>query len=240
MTNVNGAFANDQKATMGARSLAGTTELTNTAAIIAADIMKAIEADFEVRGQMLEESKTNHQAMDKLITEMYDLSTVNIDFLKELDEQTIDGMLKSQQSKRSRAKSKTMTLDNYMAMMTGAVAENILRLITGKKKSVGARRVGIEFTEEELKELANDQELLRKEIRNVQSKKSIMRSKADFNEECEDWLKILEAEKALKGLRSSNDVTKAALVELLNEVVIDELKAAEAKELLGRIKELVV
>ena len=239
MTNVTGMFAEEQRTTTGARSLAGTAQLTNVAETITADIMQAIEADFDNLNELLNKSKVSHEAMDTLINQLYDMSTVDVQFLRELDEQTIEGMLKSQQSKRSRSKSKAMTLDNYKAMMTGAVAEALIRLITGKKKSAGARRVGTSYSEDELKELANDQEALRKEIRNVQSKKSIMKSKADFSEESEEWVQLLDAEKALKDLRATSDATKNALQEMLKDVSIDELKAADAKDMLKQILELV-
>ena len=239
MTNVTGMFAEEQRTTTGARSLAGTAQLTNVAETITADIMQAIEADFVNLNELLNKSKVSHEAMDTLINQLYDMSTVDVQFLRELDEQTIEGMLKSQQSKRSRSKSKAMTLDNYKAMMTGAVAEALIRLITGKKKSAGARRVGTSYSEDELKELANDQEALRKEIRNVQSKKSIMKSKADFSEESEEWVQLLDAEKALKDLRATSDATKNALQEMLKDVSIDELKAADAKDMLKQILELV-
>jgi hypothetical protein len=92
-------------------------------------------------------------------------------------------MLKSQQSKRSRAKSKAMTLDNYTTLLTAAIAEDIIREIYNKPKSAGGfhRAAGtVDYTIDQLQALHDDQEALRKEIRNVQSKKSIMKSKNPF------------------------------------------------------------
>ena len=188
--------------------------------------------------------------MDKLIDLLIDLNEVDVEFLKQLDEQTTDGMLKSQQSKRSRAKSKTMTLDNYKSMMAGAIAENLIRLATGKTKSaVGARRMSgsVEFTAEELEALKNDQEQLKKEIRNVQSKKSIMKSKADFTEEDPRWQALLVAEEQLKAIRVTTsrttvvkvDETKEKLAEVLSEVDVNSLKAGDSKSLLAKIQELI-
>jgi hypothetical protein len=181
---------------------------------------------------------------------------MNVDdasFLLEIDEHVIDGMLKSQQSKRSRAKSKTMTLDNYKTLMTAAIAENIIRLVTGREKSyTGARQAGtVDYTIEQLEAFAADQHALRKEIRNVQSKKSIMKSKADFSESDERWLALLKAEQMLKDLRVGSvssvhyvevDKTAKALREAFGEMTFEEvhkLKADEARELLASIYTLI-
>src|SRR5690606_12371926 len=98
-------------------------------------ILQHINEHADELAELVAESQKSHDAMDKLINECYKLKTVNIDFLKKLDEKTLEGMLKSQQSKRSRAKSKIMTLDNYRNMMMGAVAENLIRYALGKEKT---------------------------------------------------------------------------------------------------------
>ena len=138
-----------------------------------------------------------------------------------------------------------MTLDNYRNMMMGAVGECLIRRALGKEKTAGARRVGvIEYTDEQLEALRLDQDKLRKEIRNIQSKKSIMKSKEGFSEDDEQWKKLLEAEEKLKALRVpvrgvAVDTTKRKLAEMLNGVDINELKAADAKKLLQQALELV-
>lgn len=247
---LNNLFAADenQEASANARSLAGTAQLTNVSAMVAGEVLRAANDNFEEFSELVAKSKKDHDAMDELITALYDLNLVDVEFLAELDEATLDGMLKSQQSKRSRAKGKVMTMDNYTSMMTGAVAENLIRLVTGKPKSAGgARRAAgkADYTDAELQELQADQEKLRKEIRNVQSKKSIMKSKEGFSEEDERWLALLEAEGQLKGLRAETvkvvavDETKDKLTEMLGTVNISGLKAAEAKELLERAMALI-
>jgi len=237
-----------QEATANARSLAGTAQLTSVSTTIAHDILKAVNDNFEDYKELVAKSKVDHSAMDQLIAKAYDLSTVDVDFLKEIEEATIDGMLKSQQSKRSRSKSKVMTMDNYTSMMVGAIAENLIRLVTGKTKSAsGNRRAAgkVDYTDAELETLANDQDKLRKEIRNVQSKKSIMKSKEGFSEEDERWQALLVAEEQLKSLRVDSvkvvavDETKNALTDLLNGVDISHLKAADAKALLEKAMGLV-
>lgn len=248
MSSMNNLFSNETVST-SSRSLSGTAQLTTLAGSITADIIKIMNADVETFAEDIKKSQVDNNAMDTLIDKVNPLDEVDVDFLKDLDEATIDGMLKSQQSKRSRCKSKTMTIDNYRALMTGAVAENLIRLATGKdKQSVGNRRAAgaIEYTIEQLQQLEADQDKLRKEIRNVQSKKSIMKSKADFNEEDERWIQLLKVEQQLKDMRLGTvteiievDRTKEALSDLLNGQDLHSLKATDSKELLARIAELV-
>ncbi|NMA23889.1 MAG: hypothetical protein GX938_10345 [Spirochaetales bacterium] len=248
MTKLTEMFAENtnETATTNNRSLAGTAQLTSLANSIVAEVMKKADADAENYQEKIVASQTDNNAMDELIRELYDLSSTDVEFLKALDEEVQNSMLKSQQSKRSRSKSKTMTLENYRSLMSGAVAELLLRQAMGKpKSSLGYRRASgsIEYTAEELENFKNDQEALRREIRNVQSKKSIMKSKADFNEENERWIKLLEVEDQLKSLRVGGtrvktvvvDTTKEKLLEELGDKEVDSLKSADMKELLKKL-----
>jgi len=237
--------ANGREMTTNTRGLEGTAQLNSVASGIVDAILRHIAEHTDELAELVAESQKSHDAMDKLINECYELKTVNIDFLKELDEKILEGMLKSQQSKRSRAKSKLMTLDNYRNMMMGAVAESLIRSALGKEKTAGrARRVGdVEYTDEQLEELRNDQDKLRKEIRNIQSKKSIMKSKEGFSEDDERWKKLLEAEEKLKALRIpargvAVDTTKRQLAEMLDGIDLNKLKVADAKKLLQQALEL--
>lgn len=246
----NGLFseANQDTTSSSTRSLAGTAQLTTTASLVANDIIKLINDNYEEYKERVPASKSDHSAMDDLVLEAYDFNTIDVDFIKELDDTTVDNMLKSQQSKRSRSKGKVMTIDNYRTMMIGAIAENMLRLATGKEKHAGgSRRMAgvVEYTDEMLAELKDDQEQLRKEIRNVQSKKSIMKSKEGFSEQDERWEKLLIAESQLKELRGDTvrtirvDETKDGLTEILSDVNFDEMKPAEAKKLLEKAAALI-
>lgn len=240
--------ANENEATtVGARSLAGTAQLTSIANTIAQDLINKISDETETYGEQFENSKVDHNAMDALINSMTDLSTVETEFLKELDEETLNSMLKSQQSKRSRSKNKTMTLDNYRNLMAGAVSELLIRQVMGKaKSSMGYRRASgsVEYTAEELEMYKNDQDALKREIRNVQSKKSIMKSKVDFTEADERWGQLLAAEETLKGMRVGGgvktvvvDKTGEQLKAELGDKDIDSLKATDAKALLKKLLE---
>ena len=236
----------NETTTTNNRSLAGTAQLTSLANGIAAELIKKIDADLETYKEKFEASKTDHNAMDALITEAYDLSSVDVEFIKELGDEEQNAMLKSQQSKRSRSKKKVMTLENYRAMMSGAISELLLRQAMGKpKSSLGYRRASgsIEYTAEELENFKNDQEALRREIRNVQSKKSIMKNKADFNEENERWIQLLTVEDQLKSMRVGGtrvktvvvDTTKEKLLEELGDKEVDSLKSADMKALLKKL-----
>lgn len=250
MTNMTNLFATEgNQSTLGSRGLSGTAQLTSVANSIATSIINTMNDDVESYRELIKESQKDNGAMDKLIETIHPLADVDIEFLKEIDDNTIEGMLKSQQSKRSRCKSKAMTIDNYKALMTGAIAENLIRMATGKEKNAGgARRTAgtVDYTIEQLQQLSEDQEKLRREIRNVQSKKSIMKSKADFNENDERWQSLLKAEQQLKDMRVGVvpevievDTTKDALNEMFEGVDLEHLKAADSKELLARIQELV-
>jgi len=246
MNNLFAANTNETTTTNN-RSLAGTAQLTSLANSIAAELIKKIDADLETYKEKFEASKTDHNAMDALIAEAYDLSSVDVEFIKELGDEVQNAMLKSQQSKRSRSKNKVMTLENYRAMMSGAISELLLRQAMGKPKTtLGYRRTtgSIEYTAEELEAFKNDQDALKREIRNVQSKKSIMKSKEGFSEEDERWQLLLAAEETLKSIRVTTgtrtvvvDKTGEQLKAELGDKDIDSLKAADAKALLKKLLE---
>lgn len=254
---MNNLFVTESNAaTIGNRGLSGTVQLTSIASSIAVSIIAQLNEHLSADGdeaekaewlEALKKSQSENSAMDELIEKVHPLSEVDVEFLKSLDDDTIDGMLKSQQSKRSRCKSKAMTVDNYKALMTGAIAENLIRLVTGKEKhSGGSRRMAgsVDYTIEQLQELSENQEKLKKEIRNVQSKKSIMKSKADFDENDERYQALLKAEQQLKDMRVQTtayvevDTTKNELASLLEGKDLEHMKAADAKELLAQIQML--
>lgn len=245
---INELFGTENKvATANARMLSGTAELTRLAGNIATNIIRSMEDQIDDYRDRIATSATDSKEMDALLDEFRPWCDINEeDPLRNLDEDTVEGMLKSQQSKRSRTKSKTMTLDNYRALMTATIAESLLREWYDKPKQAtfGIHRSGsLDYTPAQLEMLAEDQQALRKEIRNVQSKKSIMKSKADFDESDERWLQLLKAEQMLKDLRVDVrgattvevDHTKNALQELLGDTDVEHLKAADAKELLASI-----
>lgn len=212
----------------GANQLNKTAQLTTLATNIAHDIITIVIADQETYGAKVASSQQSHDDMDILINELGELQEVDVQFLKDEDDLVLDKMLKSQQSKRSRSKSKVMTQENYTSMMTAAIAEYLLRQAMGKPKGAnyGGQQSGdATYSEDELMKLAADPEALTRAIRNVQSKKSIAKSKNDFDVESDRWQQLLVAESQLKDLRSQ-----------LNGVVDKSAKeAVEAKQNLEKL-----
>lgn len=247
MTNINNIFATASSNTNSenSRSLAGTARLTSVANNLAGEFMAKLS---ELDENSVVAAMHDNNLLDELIrsTITIDVTDEDREFFAELDDKTADGMLKSQQSKRSRCKSKDMTQENFRSMVSAAIAELIIRDVYGKTKNAavgGGRRADVGYTDDELEQLANDQEALKRAIRNVQSKKSIMKSKAGFDETSEGWLQLLEVEAQLKERRVATtrtktvkvDETKAAVAQLLTDVDIDKMKAADARELLSKI-----
>lgn len=247
MANINNIFAQAtiDNSTENGRNLAGTAQLTSIANSFAAEFMTKLP---ELNEESVKAAFHDNNSLDELVrsTISIDVTDEQREFFTELDKKTAEGMLKSQQSKRSRCKGKDMTQDNFRNMVSAAIAELIIRDVYGMTKlaSVGTgRRVDLNFTEEELEALANDQVALKKAVRNIQSKKSIMKSKAGFDETSEAWQQLLEVEAQLKARRVQTvrtrtvkvDETKAAVAELLAGADIDKMKAADAKELLSQI-----
>ena len=125
-------FATNSNVEMSSsRNLSGTAQLTSISGSIAATIIDAMNADIDSYLDALKASQTDSRSMDSLIESFDCYKEADIEFLHEISEDVIEGMLKSQQSKRSRCKSKTMTLDNYRSMMTAAIAEGLIRKATG-------------------------------------------------------------------------------------------------------------
>lgn len=241
---INELFNPETNESNNARTLSGTAELTRISHNAAVNIIRSMEEQIDIYRERIAESAKDSKAMDTLLDEFKPWCDIEEDSpLRFLDDDTVEGMLKSQQSKRSRTKSKTMTLDNYTTLMTATIAESLLRELYDKPKSVafGARRAGnVDYTPAQLEAYAEDQESLRKEIRNIQSKKSIAKSKIDFDESSEYYQSLLRAERMLKDLRVSGavvevDKTKDQLKELLGDTDIEHLKAADSKELLAKI-----
>jgi hypothetical protein len=250
--NFGSLFASETQQTFGgANQLNKTARLTQIASEIANKVFQTIASNpVEFEGQVIASQKS-HDAMDDLIADVYNLAEVNIDFLKTVGEEELEKMIRSQQSKRSRSKSKAMTQENYMTMMTGAVAELLLRIASGKPKSAGGGAVmgEIGFSPEDLEQLANFPEDLKKAIRNVQSKKSIMKSKANFSVQDVRWQQLLRAEQQLKEVRDrvngivneqaveALEVKKAA-EEMLANVDLSNASPEDALSLLAKVKEM--
>ena len=97
------------------------------------------------------------------------------------------------------------------------------------------------YTEERLNQLANNQEALKKEIKNIQSKRSIYLSKEGNTKDDDKYKEMEAAEEQLKSVRiTANtkivvDPLRDELKELLAEVNTDNMKVAHCKELINNI-----
>ena len=101
-------------------------------------------------------------------------------------------------------------------MLTGAVAENLLRIAAISPKTAGgggARRATVSYSEEELEAFKSDPEALRRALRNVQSKKYIYKSKADFDPKSERWQELIMVEEQLKAIRDGQTVEVEKAIE---------------------------
>ena len=242
---LNNMFNAGTEAETSPRGLSGTVQLTATASLVVNSVLDTIKTAFADYEADVKASQVSHDAMDALIKRAYDLSALDLTFIKELSDEDTTGMLKSQQSKRSRTKGKPMTMDNYRNLMNAAVSENLIRLATGAAKSAGggASSTDTEYSEETLARLAKDQDALRKEIRNCQSKKSIAKSKIGFSEDSDRWKALLTMEKQLMDIRVGGrqpkdivvDHTKEELQELLAGKDLSTMKSGDSKALLAAI-----
>ena len=251
--NLTGLFGAGTQTASSNNQLTKTGHLTTVAEGITREIFTKLNASPEEYQSKIINSQQSHDSMDNLIAECFELTSVDLEFLKDVTEEDFEKMIRSQQSKRSRSKSKVMTVENYSIMMTGAIAENLLRIAANKHKSSGgasSRATEVELSEEELQKLQDNQEDLKKAIRNIQSKKSIAKSKANFDETSEYWAQLLATEKVLIALRDGgkNNENPEAIAALDKVTKVDEilngiedinmLKASDAKSTLELIKSM--
>lgn len=238
--------------TNGAGALNLTAALTNVASDIADTVMEQMSANSAKYEPLFEASKTDSNVLDDLIEELADLQKVKIDFLKEEETDVLERALKSQQSKRSRSKSKAMTAANYKSMMVAAVSELLIRLAMGKPKGTNVGSPGGKSTlsDDDLNKLRGDVAAINKAIRNVQSRKSIAKSKLDFDEQGERYQEMLALEAQLKRLRDeANGIQDVAATEamekqeqikdLLVNVNSKDLKLGDARALIEQVQSLV-
>jgi len=207
----------------------------------AAKLISRMQAN-EWPGELMIATMHDHDKMDAFLAENAPFNDEDYAWLSEIESGLVDRMIKSQQSKRSRSKGKQLTLQAVTALIVGAFAENALRKYCNKPKnqlvSMGAE---VNFTEEQLAELKENQEDLKRHIRNLQSRASIMKSKAAFDENDPKYVSLLHWQERLKALRDGTTAASRAnpaVVELLKDKDLTNMKPAEAKELLAKIQEL--
>jgi hypothetical protein len=213
-------------------TLGGTVQLQEIAKPIAQGVFSAATSDEAAKERIVASIETSYE-MDRLVMTYGDFDGIDLSFLADLTDAEISSMLKSQQSKRSRLKGMDMTQNNYLNLLHATVCELLLRKFAGKPKGArvgtGARgtRSILTYTEEQLVALAENQDEVRREIRNLASKKSIYKNSDQFDETSELWANILQAEEQLKSIRQ--DAPRGG-VKRTNKVAAAIVTAIEANE----------
>ena len=242
MTNLNNLFTANTKETKGKRALSGTAEMTANAEVVVNNIFEELSNCYDDYAETFEQSKTDANAMDALINQFTDdLSDVDVSFLEKYDDEELKAMLKSQQSKRSRSKSKEMTIDNYTAMMNAAVCELMIRTATGRSKTRTAGRGSSIYTGEYLNSLADDQHELRRELRNVQSKMCIFRKKhPEDHSEFDEYQELMRVENTLKEMRVPIEGHRVKMSEVTAALDVDAnaLSLEEAQQLIAALQNI--
>ena len=242
MTNLNNLFTASTKETKGKRALSGTAEMTANAEVVVNNIFEELSNCYDDYAETFEQSKTDANAMDALINQFTDdFSDVDVSFLEKYGDEELKAMLKSQQSKRSRSKSKEMTIDNYNAMMNAAVCELMIRKYTGNAKTRTAGRGSSIYTDEYLNSLADDQHELRRELRNVQSKMCIFRKKhPEDHSEFDEYQELMRVENKLKEMRVPIEGHRVKMSEVTAALDVDAnaLSLEEAQQLIAALQNI--
>lgn len=242
MTNLNNLFTESTKETRGKRALSGTAEMTANAEVVVNDVLEALSNSYDDHAELFEQSKVDANAMDMLISEFTNkFEDVDVSFLEKYDEDELKSMLKSQQSKRSRSKSKDMTMDNYKSMMNAAVCELMIRKHTGNAKTRTAGRGSNMYTDEFLNSMAEDQHELRRELRNVQSKMCIFRKKhpEDFHD-FDEYKELERVEATLKEMRAPIESHRVKMSDVTAALDVDvaALNLEDAQQLIAELQKL--
>jgi hypothetical protein len=229
--------SNTNKATGGSDL---TVRLTMQCTDLANELYTKITTNEEWTTEYIIPILQDHDKLDRFIAEQAPFDETEFEWLVETDSGLVDRMIKSQQSKRSRSKGKQMTQQTVHAILVGAYAENVLRKVCNKPKNQLAASIGsvVEYTPEQLAELQADQDNLRRHIRNLQSRASIMKSKIGFDENDPKYVSLLDWQERLKELRVGAIAApraNPAVVEMLKDKDFNNMKPTEAKELLAQI-----
>ena len=206
---------------------------------------------------LLEKAPNRHENMFALINYLFDGNVPICEAVAALDTETAKKVLRVHQSQRSHAIKKVPEYSAMTTLFTSTVAEVIYRASRGDKdttprgpRATGTPLANIDLSEEGLKQLAKDQGKVHSMIRSIQSRKCSMKKQPDFNESNETYQELLAKEAALKEIRKplsvilqgtvipTQDAIRSDLDDILDNVDVDKLKAAESKELLHSIKGL--
>lgn len=224
-----------------------TAVLTRMSNEYALQVLDAIADNEDEYRELVEESRTNSNLLADIIEKSKVLEGESFDEY-ELDNEEAIKIMKSQQSKRSRLKSKgTETFEGYKTYLSAFIGETIIRTIADiKRASSGPRgRFSYEpYTEEELIEFKENQHRLASALRNLQSRKCILK-KEDSEEAAAKIEQLIIKEDQLKQHRDSSQLTSKSqfytkIVEHMEAIGdISELKVKEAREALQVIASII-
>lgn len=252
MNNLSNIFKAEgaQQIAGGKNQLALTARLTQESMKIAEDMIANYNT-LENGGNKVLDMIDNNLEMNAEVVHYVDAEGYDNTWLMEINKDEAIKMLKSQQSKRSRAKSATMTLNTFKVMLTAAIAEELLRSTHDIARTTGgggAKSAPLILTDEMIAGYTADQGALGKAIRNVQSKKSIMKAKADFDEYSDQYQALLTYEASLKSLRTGSAPVDTKMVEaakkaeevksMVETMDITKMKKDDMAAALEQMKEL--
>lgn len=235
----NTLFTNPGQETTGLRRLDCTAALVQYSDEKARNLLNTVNGNKEFE-DLLKQSFSDSSAQDKLIADV--LGSLSTESVSEADEPQLKKLLASQQSKRSRAKGKDMTVANYLAMMSAAIAETIIRTTLGQPRGT-AGQTGtalVVLTDEELQAYSKDLDLTNRKIRSLQSWCSTHKHLGVDGPEYAIVRGNIAALQALRPASTSIKVVKEdpRITEIrskLSNVDISKLKAAEKDALVESI-----
>jgi len=172
------------------------------------------------------------------------------------DEDTVVKALKSQQSKRSKSMALELNANSIAKVISSTVGEMLIReannLPYNNRAAATKSYTSEELTEEVLQSYKEDQETLRKAIRNVQAKKCNIKKKMSSDGETEELVAQLQevekCEELLFTVRTTErkkpqqkvDPRIDHIIGIFNANEInDKMKKAELMDIINQVKEIV-
>lgn len=207
----------------------GTNEVTNkVSSNLTVAVQDNIEQKYSELVKLIKDQLTDTEILkdnDKLNA----IISKHIDiFNKDLagDKEQARKTLKCLQSKRCRAKSKDMTLETVHIIVKSAAAELLLKKAFDLVST--STSTGLNYDIDNM-----NAEQLRKAVKNVQSRKSIMKGKADFDDTSEEWTNLLLLEEQLKTKRDG-----ATVPIRMKEIIQQDVSDLNKKQLVALFDEL--
>ena len=234
----NSLFTQATTTETGLKRLDCTAALTQYSDDTARHLLAAVNSNPDMQDD-LKLSFSDSAAQDRLIEAI--VGTVMTNTVELADETQLKKLLASQQSKRSRAKGKEMTVANYLSMMSAAIAEQVIRTVMNKPRgtSVVAGSSTMPLTEQDIVAYQSDLEAANKKIRSLQSWKSTHK----IEQGTANWTVVCESIAALQALRPASSSIKvvkedariSALREKLAGQDLSKMKSADKEALLQDI-----